>query len=171
MNKIRLVFFAVAGTYCATVLAEPPMAVEGRDPGVSRWISYEFVGPANSPYPFAYFSTRWFDTGGNEYLAVLSEPKFAAISDFTRRRIDGSDCPGEDPRSNYIWYTVKITMHDAQPVRYCYLPQVVACEFLNSLAELVQRDWTADELRPLTMIQRGACDAVAPQGSRQGATR
>jgi hypothetical protein len=38
---------------------ERSFSLEGRDPGVERWISYEILGPSNHPYPIVYLSTRF----------------------------------------------------------------------------------------------------------------
>ena len=152
--------------YCAVTSAQPASwSLEGRDPGVQRWISYEILGPSNHPDPIAYLSTRSFETTRNEFLAVLSTAKFDAISENTLERINGDDCPGKNPQGN-IWYTVKISRRDGTPLQNCILPQKQACEYLTGVIRLVRDSWTPEELRPLTIfVGELWCDSKAPQNA------
>jgi hypothetical protein len=145
---------------------EPSFSSESRDPGVARWISYEILGPNNHPYPIVYLSTQSFKTRLNEFLTVLPEARFDAISENTRARINGDNCPGKYPHTNDDWYTVKISRQDRTPIQYCILPQKQACAYLTAVVKLVQGSWTADELRPLTIfVGEIRCDAEATQNA------
>jgi hypothetical protein len=130
----------------------PTYVLQARDPGVGRWIFYQIVGPSNHPYPILYFSTSSFETARNEFLTVLSKQDFEALSRSTKARIDQSDCPGEMPRSNFIWYTVQISRRDRGPVKTCFIPQNKACEYLFSMLQLAQRTWSADQFHPLDIF-------------------
>jgi hypothetical protein len=148
---------------------ENAFSLEGRDPGVERWISYAIVGPSNSPNPFVYLSTQSFITRRNEFLTVLPKGQFDVVSKYTQAWIDRGDCPGEYPRSNDVWYTVKISRRDRGPIRYCILPREQACAYLGATVKLVHSSWTADELRALTFFAEAIhCDAEAtpPAGTR-----
>jgi len=164
---------AVLVIYCGIAGAqENAFSLEGRDPGVERWISYEIVGPSNSPYPFVYLSTQSFITRRNEFLTVLPRVKFDVVSKYTQAWIDRGDCPGEYPRSNDIWYTVKISRRDRGPIRYCILPREQACAYLGATVKLVHSSWTADELRALTFFAAAIhCDANPTSPSPPGSER
>lgn len=166
-NRGRRLLLTSLAIYCGATSAQPASwSLQGRDPGVERWISYEILGPSNHPYPIAYLSTRPFETTRNEFLAVLSTAKFDVISENTLARISRDDCPGEAPHSNYIWYTVKISRRDGTPVHYCILPQKQACDYLTGVIRLVRDSWTPEELRPLTIfVGEIHCDAEASQNA------
>jgi hypothetical protein len=157
--------------YCAVTSAQPASwSLEGRDPGVERWISYEILGPSNHPYPISYLSTRSFATKRNEFLTVLPDVKFATISDNTRARIHGDGCPGADPQGD-VWYTVKISQKDGAAVQSCILPQKQACAYLTGLVRLLRYSWTVEELHPLTIfVAEIQCDegAIQPEGGSDG---
>jgi hypothetical protein len=158
---------AVLVIYCGIAGAqENAFSLEGRDPGVERWISYAIVGPSNSPNPFVYLSTQSFITRRNEFLTVLPKGHFDVVSKYTQAWIDRGDCPGEYPRSNDIWYSVKISRRDRGPIRYCILPRKQTCAYLGATVKLVHSSWTADELRPLTFFEEAIhCDAGATQSA------
>jgi hypothetical protein len=162
-----LLLSTLLATCCSfTNAQEPSYSSEGRDPGVARWISYEILGPNNHTYPIVYLSTRSFKTRLNEFLTVLPEAKYNDISNFNHARIQRNDCPGEDPRSNYVWYTVKISQRDSKSDQYCILPQKLACDYLHAVVKHVRGSWALEELRPITIfIDEIRCDAEAAQNA------
>jgi hypothetical protein len=155
----RLLLTSLA-IYSGATSAQPASwSLKGRDPGVGRWISYEILGPSNHPYPISYLSTRSFATKRNEFLTVLPDEKFAAISENTLARISRGDCPGKNPQGD-IWYTVKISRQDGTPIQNCILPQKQACDYLTGVIRLLRDSWTPEELRPLTIfVGEIHCDA------------
>lgn len=165
MNIRERVVLQTLLTICCcsnTSAHESSFSLEGRDPGVKRWISYEIIGPSNHPYPIVYLSTRSFKTTRNEFLTVLPKGKYDVISGYTKSRISQDDCPGSDPRSNYIWYTVKVSQRDRTSVQSCTLPQKVACVYLNAVVNLVRARWTLEELRPVMIFMSEIkCDVDA----------
>lgn len=150
--------------WIATNAQAPSFSLEGRDPGVERWISYEILGPSNHPYPIIYLATHPFKTRTPELLTLLSETKFDAVSELTQGWIHRDGCPGSFPNSNDVWYSVKLSRHDAAPIQYCILPQIVACDYLNAVAAQVHASWTRAELRSVEIFMEAVhCDAKAAQ--------
>ncbi len=168
MTSSRLAIALTALIFCTSITSAEDiyLAGEARDPGVTRWISYEILGPRNHPLPIVYFSTQRFKTMSDEHLVVLPSARYEVISAYTRARIARTDCPGEEPRAN-VWYAVKIAEHDEKHTQRCVLPQASACDYLSGVVKLSGIKWTAKELQPITdFILEVRCDAGKTGDSR-----
>ena len=96
MTRSRLVTALATFLVCGIATSDNSrIALEGRDPGVKRWISYEIVGPRNHPFPIVYLSTLHFETWLAEFLIVLPEPRYDIVAADTQARIARPDCPGK----------------------------------------------------------------------------
>ena len=123
------------------------LSTEGRDPGVPRWISYEVVGPKDSPTTIIYFSTQQFQTYALEGLFLLSQRRYDILSSYTQQRLAAHDCPGAHIAAD-AWNTVKITQHEKSTVS-CLLPQVRGCAYLANVVHLADMRWSSEELDPI----------------------
>jgi hypothetical protein len=150
MTSLRLAITLMASILCIGLAAAEDvyLAGEARDPGVTRWISYEILGPRNHPLPIVYLSTQPFKTMSDERLVVLPPARYDVVSAYTRARIARADCPGEEPRGN-TWYTVKIAEHHGKQTQRCVLPQTLACGYLSGVLNLSGISLTATERRPI----------------------
>jgi hypothetical protein len=123
------------------------ISTEGRDPGVARWISYEVVGPKDSPTTIIYFSTQRFRTYPPEGLFLLSQRRYGILSSYTQQRLAARDCPRQvrDPDG---WNTVKVTRHE-KSTAWCFLRQDLACAYLADVVHLHGMHWSREELEPI----------------------
>jgi hypothetical protein len=150
MTPSRLATMLIAVIVCigVTPAKEFYFASQARDPGVKRWIWYQVLGPANSPYTIVYLSVERFKTIGGEDLVVLPPTRYHIISSYTEWRIKRSDCAGDTAQAN-AWYSVQIAEHEKGQTRQCILPQRSACQYFSRARRLHGINWTADELRPI----------------------
>lgn len=138
------------------------LSTTGRDPGVSRWISYEMLGPRNYPVTIVYLSIQKFKTYSPEGLILLEPSRYDIISSYTQKRIAQNDCL-RGPHSGDAWYTVKVTQHEKQTTA-CALPQRAACGYLANVVHLAGMQWTSDELGPIkTFISEVECNTIGSQ--------
>jgi hypothetical protein len=152
MIRSRLVIAPGTLLLCAITTAETiNVAAFTRDPGVKRWISYDVLGPGNHPFPVVYLTTQHFKTWVGELLTVLPSARFDIVSSHTQTRMARADCPGKEPTGD-VWYTVRISQHDKKHTQSCVLPQALACEYLSGVSKLSGMNWTAAELRPITVL-------------------
>jgi hypothetical protein len=151
MTSLRFAIALMVSSICIGIATAEDiyLAGEARDPGVTRWISYEILGPRNHPLPIVYLSTQRFKTMSDEHLVVLPPARYDVISAYTRARTARTDCPGEEPRGN-VWYTVKIAEHNEKYTQHCVLPQALACDYLSGVLRLPGVNLTATERRPIT---------------------
>lgn len=150
MTPLRLATAVIASIICISMLSAKQISIafQARDPGVRRWISYQVLGPRNSPFTIVYFSTRPFKTLVGEYLVVLPAARYDIVSSYTLGRVARPDCPGEF-RGGDVWYTVQVADHDRGRTRQCILPQRSACDYLSGVVKLRGINWTTMELRPV----------------------
>jgi hypothetical protein len=131
-----------------------------RDPGTQRWISYEILGPRNHPFPIIYLSTQSFKPTWDEFPVVVQPARYDMLAAYTRARIARPDCPGKWPVGN-VWYAVQVIERDEEYVGNCVLPQALACNYLSGVVNLPGINWTASELRPITLFMSNVrCDSV-----------
>jgi hypothetical protein len=151
MTSLRPAIALMASIICIGIATAEDiyLAGEARDPGVTRWISYEILGPRNHPLPIVYLSTQRFKTMSDEHLVVLPPARYDVISAYTQAHIAGPDCPGEEPRGN-VWYTVKIAEHHEKHTQSCVLLQALACDYLSGVLKLSGVNLTATERQPIT---------------------
>jgi hypothetical protein len=118
-------------------------AITARDPGATRLISYEILGPRNHSLPIAYVSTQRFATWQDEFLVVLPLRRYSVISEYTQARLDQTDCPGKELIG--VEYAVRITKHDKPRTEHCILQKAMACDYLAGVLELSGIEWRATE--------------------------
>jgi hypothetical protein len=118
-------------------------ASSARDPSVTRFISYEILGPTNHPFPIVYLSTQHFATRLNEFLAVLPQRRYSVVSEYTQARIARNDCPGKELVG--VGYAARITERDKKRKEQCVLQKAMACDYLAGVLQLPGIDWKDTE--------------------------
>jgi hypothetical protein len=164
MTYLRLASALFISIVCANVTNAVNFSMSGaaRDPGVSRWISYQIAGPRNHPQPITYLSTQHFRTNLDEKLFVLSRPRYDMVAKYTHARIARPDCPGSASVDD-IGYTFEITEGVRKHTQRCMMPEADACTFLSGMKSLPGINWTMKERRQITttMLTMGCEDSSA----------
>ena len=153
MMNARVAAILAMSLFHQAVFAADPLkfTLGARDPGVGQWVSYEIVGPRNHPYPIVYISTEHFETLIPEFLIVLPQTEYGAVSRYTQSQLERRDCPGEK-QARSAWYSVELVEHRATGTQRCVLPQRRACGHLSGLLALPGVEWHADERKPIELL-------------------
>jgi hypothetical protein len=145
------------------VISGPPLAdlpnfpigydiIQGTPPDghITRWIRYVIVGLQNHPFPIVFFSPQEFKPKtALELLIVLSNSEYKSLSAFSRTQ----PCMQQQLRSkDDEWPAGQITEYDRKKTTRCSLLPTDACNYLLSLVELPDIEWTPAQLELIHRI-------------------
>jgi hypothetical protein len=123
------------------------LVINGTAPpkNIRKWMKYQITLPPNHPWPIVLFSVQDFKiTGyGNESLIVLTDREYDRIAELTRIQPCAANLPPHYQGGG------RITEYHNGRTKFCWLSQIVACDYLTTISTLHDVHWTPEQAKSI----------------------